>query len=227
MSVEDEAVKHRRDGEETRARILDAALQVFGEKGFHDATHAEICERAGANIAAINYHFGSKDDLYRATLMHALDEVDAVYPVSGGVAAGASARERLRGNLHALLMRFTAKRLGHFHSIRLSERLNPTGLLDDLLRDRIGSYRQYTRNVLRDLLGQSATDADVELCELSVISQCHAVRVRASGRCLGPRWQFTGNDVDRLVDHIVRFSLAGIRAMKRTIKSRSEPEQAE
>ena len=52
---------NRSAGLETRGRLLDAAGAIFADKGFRDATTAEICRRAKANIAAVNYHFGSKD----------------------------------------------------------------------------------------------------------------------------------------------------------------------
>ena len=48
----------------TKERLLKAASEIFAEKGFRDATVAEICEAAEANIAAVNYHFGSKQRLY-------------------------------------------------------------------------------------------------------------------------------------------------------------------
>ncbi|MGQ9671001.1 MAG: TetR family transcriptional regulator, partial [Desulfosoma sp.] len=54
----------RRDGLATRARLLDAACDVFAEKGYRGARLADICRRAGANIAAVNYHFGDKASLY-------------------------------------------------------------------------------------------------------------------------------------------------------------------
>jgi len=53
---------------DTRDRVLNAALHVFSERGFDAATLREITEAAGANIAAVNYYFRSKDALIREVL---------------------------------------------------------------------------------------------------------------------------------------------------------------
>ena len=55
-----------RSAEGTRARILDAALDLFGERGLTGTTVRDIAARAKVNVAAISYHFGGKDELYRA-----------------------------------------------------------------------------------------------------------------------------------------------------------------
>ena len=47
----------------TRQRVLEAAGEVFAERGFRAATVREICQRAKANLAAVNYHFGDKERL--------------------------------------------------------------------------------------------------------------------------------------------------------------------
>ena len=52
----------------TRNKLLEAAGQVFAEHGYHSATVREICMRAGANVAAVNYHFGDKLELYTEVL---------------------------------------------------------------------------------------------------------------------------------------------------------------
>ena len=55
----------------TRTRLLGAAASVFARKGYGEATVAEICDEAEANISAVNYHFGSKEELYRSAWRHA------------------------------------------------------------------------------------------------------------------------------------------------------------
>ena len=54
--------------ESTRARLLETAGEVFAEKGYEAATVREICEKAGVNLAAVNYYFGGKELLYVQTL---------------------------------------------------------------------------------------------------------------------------------------------------------------
>jgi AcrR family transcriptional regulator len=51
-----------------RERILDAALDLFGERGLTGTTVRDIAARAKVNVAAISYHFGGKDELYRAVV---------------------------------------------------------------------------------------------------------------------------------------------------------------
>jgi AcrR family transcriptional regulator len=62
-------------GAETRARLVEAALDVFGHQGFDGATTREIAKTAGANLAAIVYHFGSKEALYGAVAEHVVGEI--------------------------------------------------------------------------------------------------------------------------------------------------------
>ena len=74
---------------DTRARILDAALEVAGELGFHRASVARIAERAGGAVGNLHYHFGSRDELLRElmeTLVEELHaEVEAALPEAGSV----------------------------------------------------------------------------------------------------------------------------------------------
>ena len=62
-------------GEETRARIVTAALALFGERGFDGASTRDIAERAGVNAPAIGYYFDNKEGVYLACVKHIVSRV--------------------------------------------------------------------------------------------------------------------------------------------------------
>ncbi|MBE0558206.1 MAG: TetR/AcrR family transcriptional regulator, partial [Proteobacteria bacterium] len=118
----------REDTTRTRGKLLAAAGEIFAEKGFRNATVAEICLKAGTNVAAVNYHFGSKETLYREAWRHVFAQSMAAHPPDGGVAADAPPEERLRGQVTSLLDRIVDENNREFR-IMQREFSNPTGLL--------------------------------------------------------------------------------------------------
>src|SRR5476651_1320248 len=82
--------------DETRRQLLESAGEVFAEVGFRDATVREICRRAGANIAAINYHFGDKETLYAEVLSYSHGKALEKYPPLLDVAENAPPEKKLR-----------------------------------------------------------------------------------------------------------------------------------
>lgn len=95
-----------RKGEETRARILAAALSAFGNQGFAAVTTRQIAEEAGANLPALNYYFGNKQGLYLACA----HEIVARYREGMG-AVGGVALAALQAPLEAGAARVHLKRL--------------------------------------------------------------------------------------------------------------------
>ena len=68
----------------TRARLLEGALEVFAERGFHGASVEDICERAGFTRGAFYSNFASKDELvlalFQATTDRLLEQIAALLP---------------------------------------------------------------------------------------------------------------------------------------------------
>ena len=61
----------------TRRRILEGALEVFGARGFDGARTRDIADAAGVNLGLLQYHFGGKQDLWRAAVERAFAELRA------------------------------------------------------------------------------------------------------------------------------------------------------
>ena len=62
----------------TQERILDSAEKLFASKGYEGTSMRMITSEAGANLAAVNYHFGSKEDLARALFRHRLTPINEI-----------------------------------------------------------------------------------------------------------------------------------------------------
>lgn len=76
---------HTASGSDTRARILDAALELFSEHGFDGTTLQQIADRLGFTKAALYYHFRSKDDLLQALVRPAIEQIDALLDAHEGL----------------------------------------------------------------------------------------------------------------------------------------------
>jgi TetR/AcrR family transcriptional regulator len=100
--------KRAEQRQETRGRIVEAALEAFAEKGFLAASTRDIAQRAGANQGLITYHFRSKDELWRAAMdrIFALLQTELAEKLAPLVSAGP--QERARGLIRAYV-RFAAE----------------------------------------------------------------------------------------------------------------------
>src|ERR1700733_7975250 len=85
----------------TRARLLDAAGQVFAETGYQAATVRQICAQAGVNIALVNYHFGDKLELYTEVLRHSVGASENGI-INKAIASTAPPNEAFRELIHAM-----------------------------------------------------------------------------------------------------------------------------
>lgn len=77
------ATTARDDGRETRQRIIDCAGRLFAQNGYDKTTSKSICLEAGVNLAAINYHFGSRDGLYQAVIAEVHQHIITITDLEG------------------------------------------------------------------------------------------------------------------------------------------------
>src|SRR5579872_3138316 len=163
----------------TRTKLLEAAGEVFARTGFHAATVQEICERAGANIAAVNYHFRDKLGLYREVLRSTRESTPM------------PARQRelppeqqLRWFIGGLLEHlFGEGRPSWFAQVIAHEMADPTPALKELIEAETRPGFERLKKIVRKIAGVPLTSDQATLCANSIVGQClhyfHSRRVVA------------------------------------------------
>jgi AcrR family transcriptional regulator len=201
----------------TRDRILEAATAVYAERGYRNARVRDICERANANIAAINYHFGDKLRLYEETLRYAFFSISGPDPTSWDVHGAAPPAARLHAFIKTLLTQLLGP--GDERSVlcmRLvtREMVDPTSALDRVVDAGISPQVEIVKAIVREIVGIEASDEDLRRCVGSIIGQClyyHFARAAITHMkletTLGP------GTIEALADHITTFCMAGLEGV--------------
>lgn len=210
---------------DTRTRLLEAAGVVFAERGFKAATIREIVERAGANLAAVNYHFGDKEALYGEVLMYSARTSLERFPPDGGVPPEAPSEERLRGFVRNFLLRCLGacgpaapgpdSPLDWRGPLMAREMSDPSPHLHRLIDQVFFPVVEHLAGLVQEVAGHGLSDRQMWLCANSIIAQCvfykqwEQVGERFHRDLLPP----APERIDLLAEHITRFSLAALRGI--------------
>jgi AcrR family transcriptional regulator len=204
------------DDRTTRQRLLRAARHVFAEHGYDRATGKEICRRAGVNTAAVNYYFGGVDGLYDAVVREAHDRVVTFDALTAAVADKVDAKARLRAFIESFVRGLTGPASASWVLRVLGrEIVSPSPVFDALREKELLPKSRLLRSIVAELTGLSEDHPAVARGCISVIAPCIMLLVldRRTLRRLAPSIRLTADDTDALVDHLVRFALAGLSAM--------------
>jgi AcrR family transcriptional regulator len=203
-------------GAETRARLIEAALDVFGRFGFEGATTRQIAREAGANLAAIVYHFGSKEALHIAVAEHIVGRISALLgpvlqrmadPVA--VASPAAARQALTGVVGAwadiLLGTAEAERWARFI---VREQMQPTAAFEILFPFMGGAHALAVRLVAA-ATGRPEDD-ETRIRVFTLLGQVLVFRVAQTLVLRRMGWQAIGSDERRLIRTAVEANIDAI-----------------
>lgn len=159
--------------EDTRTRILYAAGEAFAERGFEATTVRQICQKAGVNLASINYHFGDKERLYSETLRfaHQLKTEQFLLPEWS---PDTPPETKLRDFVRTILARMLAAHsLPWQDQLLMREMLRPSGSCRDLIRESIRPQFDQLLAILDELLlPEKAPPAKRFQLGFSIIGQC-------------------------------------------------------
>ena len=194
---------------DTRERLLRAAIGVFAEHGFHHASTREICRRAGANSAAIHYHFGDKASLYREAFRFALGG-DRNLPPLTDLPPRMALRRFYLGLLAPLAGHSLEQELIRLHA---REEVDPSGVLGDTLACALRPRHARLTALLVRALGLPAADVEVERLAFALVGMGtmfyhlrHVISDIEPALLSGPDW------LDLMVERLADYALGLISA---------------
>lgn len=213
---------------DTRKRILETAALVFAEHGFAATTVRMICGLAHVNLAAVNYHFGSKESLYREAIRYARSRAYERFPIGYGLSGKADPEEQLQAFIRSFLLRTSSdeRNLG-FGTLVMREMVDPTCALDMMLDESIRALLEQLADIVRKLMGD-VRDRDLLLmCTRSIVSQCLLFLFSRSviGR-MAPEHKFDPDDLEGISHQILYFSLHAIKGITADIQKQDESARA-
>lgn len=205
---------------DTKGRLLAAAAELFAARGFHRTTMRDIAARAHVNLAASNYHYGSKKALYLAVLRAQFAEIHAEM-----LRRGAHAPQRLTRLRHADLVQLLHTRGKVMLDLLIGP---PPGLHGTLMQREMSDpsealpviVKEFVLPMVRDMeqivaqLTPGLTRRDVERCAFSIMGQ--ALFYRFTMPSTLKMWGLSAypHGLSRaLAEHITQFSLGGLERL--------------
>ena len=199
----------------TRQRLLEAAAELYAEQGYNNARVRDICNRAGANVAAVNYYFGDKRALYDEVLRYAFFSVTGADPTAWDLRPEAGVRKRLHAFIKSFLTQLiTEGRSRLYAKLVAREMADPTPALERVIDDGIRPQVELLFSIIREVLGDAADDKVVRRCAGSILGQClYYYFARPVISHLKMEEQLNAEIIDDLAEHITRFALGGLTRM--------------
>lgn len=208
--------------ETTQQKLMKAAIKIFAEKGFRDATVRQICKQAGAaNINAVNYYFGSKEQLYKQILELIFAEYDKQAPTDF---PDKTPEEQLYIYISTfckiLYKEGDSDSDADTTAILIEEFTKPSPFLEEMV-DTINRPRvEKHLKMFKALLGEGATDDMARDCLVSVSGQLlYYSFARPVFSRIFPDY-FAENAHEQWAAHVYKFTMGGIEAYKKELESR-------
>jgi TetR/AcrR family transcriptional regulator, regulator of cefoperazone and chloramphenicol sensitivity len=202
--------------EATRQKLLSSAGPIFAERGFYSATIREICKRAGANVAAVNYHFKDKLGLY-SEVLNQCARAAHVEQMNAALDQNGSPEDILRDVIRARVQGLHRDAVPDWH-LRLFAReiTQPTPAMSHMINKVSRPIYDRLLELVGKITGLPPAHEKTRLCANSIMGQIliHVFAGPVLAR-LSPETKMTPEGLDRIANHIADFSLAYLREVGR------------
>jgi AcrR family transcriptional regulator len=205
------AIRMTRPSEITRERILRAAQSLFADRGYKDTSIRAVIRKARVNQAAINYHFGGKDGLYREVLRAALRALTE-HQLAHGEEMKEMAREKALAEFIKYQLRPLAARdqINRHYRIFNWETLRPTAVYRKLISEEATPFLGLAADLVRRFMPE-ADQRTLMMAAIWLMGQC-AIFIRYREQLANPPVSLELNEaaVEYLSKLVSAWALAGL-----------------
>jgi AcrR family transcriptional regulator len=199
-----------KSNDDTECRLLQAAGELFAEKGFDGTSVREICQKAGAaNVAAVNYYFRDKEHLYIEAVKSACSRGDENFPYPDWP-AGTPPHQKLRDFIRILTDRMFGNSPPWARRLFLRELSHPTAACSEFVQKIVRPNADLLASILTELLPK-VPPRKRSLIAFSIVGQCffHRFAQPIVTQLVGEE-EARNYDTALLAEHIADFSLAAL-----------------
>ena len=156
----------------TKDMILKVAAELFAKKGFVKTSIREICKEANVNVAAINYHFGNKENLYVKVLIYWKDIAFEKFPLDLCFDESIAPEKRLKHFIVCqLLHTLYVEESPWFGALLLRESIEPTKALMEMTQESIGPGIEVLIEIIKKLI-KPEVDVEPHFIVACILGQC-------------------------------------------------------
>jgi TetR/AcrR family transcriptional regulator, regulator of cefoperazone and chloramphenicol sensitivity len=195
-------------GAQARTALLQAATQVFAQKGFAKASTREICQLADVNVAAIHYYFGDKEGLYRQVFLQPVEQILAASQQFDAphLTFEQSMLAMYKPFLDTLRRGDVAMQSMQLH---FREQLEPSGVMGELFYTTITPHFEAIKRLVTRHLGLAEADEDVVALASVLLGLVHDYLMSCDVHTrLAPTLCNDGAAIDRMQTRLVRYACA-------------------
>jgi AcrR family transcriptional regulator len=231
MAVSDHDTHGDAGEKSVQDRLIDAAEELFCQRGFNETSVRDIAAGAGCNVASVNYYFGGKDNLYMQVWRRRLAFMRDIRIASIEKVMSAASRPQLEDLLRSYAVSFIEPLIDgsphcRFISLMAREMVEPHLPKDMYLSEMVAPVLDAFRQALLKICPW-LNKGSVPMVVFSIVGQLlmHTVCVKEMFEGSShPELSRIGPDA--IVDHVVAFSAAGIRGYANRTEGQMQPPEA-
>jgi len=218
--------KYSEEKDNTKIKIIEAAGEIFAEKGYQNTTVRDICKKANVYQLSINYHFGSKENLFKEVLYKTYqDTYEAnIEKKVKDLSPEKQLEEIISSRAHSI---FSNDKRGYFFKISLSQTAEHNKLFEDIVYPIMKKNFYFVRSVFSEISNNTFDEFELNYCAYLLISHISIFNMFKKAKFIlfnadnsqkdynkENEYNPSEEQLEKFIIYVKKFIFAGVEKMK-------------